>query len=109
MRGVFISVFLLVLLLFLQVINNPGQAPSILGYQPFTVLSNSMNPAFETRDLIINRKMEASKIHWMMWLRSKKKVGHLSHRVVEVLDDQDGIGFITKGDNNNTHFRKIVR
>lgn len=97
-----VGIFLLVLLVFVQVIKNPGQSPSILGYKPLTVLSNSMDPAFETGDLIFVKKTDASAIEVGDVITFQAKGEPLiTHRVEEIIDDQNGISFITKGDNNN--------
>src|SRR5699024_8739712 len=80
----------------------PGQSPSILGYKPLTVLSNSMDPAFETGDLIFVKKTDASAIEVGDVITFQAKGEPLiTHRVEEIIDDQNGISFITKGDNNN--------
>lgn len=108
-RMLFIGVFLLVLLIIVQGIQNPDKAPSILGYQPLTVLSNSMYPAFETGDLIIVRRTEASEIKVDDVITFQEKDGpSITHRVIDLVDDQGGLGFMTKGDNNNVADEQIV-
>lgn len=39
-----------------QKVTNNGEPTSFFGYQPLTVLSNSMNPIFATGDMLIVKK-----------------------------------------------------
>lgn len=109
-RGLFIGVFLLVVVIVVQGFQNPDKAPSILGYQPLTVLSNSMYPTFETGDLIIVQKTDPTKIIVDDVVTFQEESGtSITHRVIDVVNDQKGLGFLTKGDNNNIVDEQIVR
>jgi signal peptidase I len=108
-RGIFIVLFLFILFLAIQLIRHPDIPPSIFGYQPFTVLSNSMNPSFETGDLIIIKKVASSSIKEgdvITFQASNDKF--VSHRVVEVNQQNGKPGFVTKGDNNNVKDEQVV-
>lgn len=108
-RLLFAACLLLVLTLVFQIVKNPEAPPSIFGYQAFTVLSNSMNPSFETGDLIVVKTAASSAIHVndvITFKESAKK--YITHRVVEIGNDHGSIGFVTKGDNNNVEDEKIV-
>ncbi|WNB92484.1 signal peptidase I [Bacillus sp. NEB1478] len=96
-------VFMLSSIVFLLYISyqgdkNPDKIPSLFGYKPFTVLTNSMKPAFSAGDMVLVKEMEVSKIKPSDVITFKENSNKLiTHRVVEVTDQ----GFVTKGDYNN--------
>ncbi|WP_042143611.1 signal peptidase I [Paucisalibacillus sp. EB02] len=108
-RILFIVLLLFILFLAIQLIRHPDAPPSIFGYQPFTVLSNSMNPSFETGDLIIVKKVASSSVKEgdvITFRESNDKF--VTHRVVEVIQQNGNPGFVTKGDNNNVNDDHVV-
>jgi signal peptidase len=96
-------VFMLTSIVFLLYISyqgdkNPDKIPSLFGYKPFTVLSNSMKPAFSAGDIVLVKDISTSNIKKndvITFKESNRKL--ITHRVAEVTDQ----GFVTKGDNNN--------
>ena len=92
-----------------QKFTNKGEPTSFFGYQPLTVLSNSMNPIFETGDMLFVKKVDAANIKVDDIITFKENGGSLiTHRVVEVLRDSGEISFATKGDNNNRIDEELV-
>lgn len=103
--------FYAILLSFIVVIANIfsskkiGQLPSLLGYKFLNVLTGSMSPTFDEGSLIIIKETEEEEI----------KVGDIitynfdgsnsitTHRVVEVMDTDEGKVFVTRGDANNVN------
>lgn len=90
----------------------------LLGLQIFTVLSGSMEPAYETGSLIYvkqvdHRELKAGDV--ITFMLSEDTVA--THRIVEVLPDANDpsvIRYRTKGDANNTedqlpvHYKNIL-
>lgn len=84
--------------------------PTIGQYRWLTVLSGSMKPVFNPGDLIIDKKVDATKL----------KVGEVvtymdaanllyTHRIVEVVkSDKGNITFKTKGDSNNAADKYLI-
>lgn len=106
---VFILMLVMAFLLSFQSMKNPGEPPSIFGFQPLTVLSNSMNPTFHTGDLVVIREVDASTIAVDDIITFSEPNGpFISHRVVEVVSDENGTSFVTKGDNNNVIDEQVV-
>ena len=115
-----IGTILCILLLPILVINvtliiksytNQGEVPSIGGYLPLIVLTDSMYPIIESGDLIICHTAEAKDIKVDDIISFFDPVGNgtniITHRVLEVVNEE-GLYFRTKGDNNNTEDKELV-
>ena len=103
-----LSVIMIVFALFVLlsvVMTKPGQAPSVLGYSSFRVLSGSMEPTIRTDSMIIVKKVPASQVavgDVISFYSSDPALGGSvnTHRVVAV-ETLNGIRiFQTKGDAN---------
>lgn len=81
---------------------HPGQVPSVLGYKSLSVLSGSMRPVFEPGDMIVIREVKPENIHIGDILTFKVGSTIVTHRVVQVTNENGAITFKTKGDANNT-------
>ena len=90
----------------------------LVGYQPFAVLSGSMEPTYSTGDLIYvkkvdHRELEAGDV--ITFMLSENTVA--THRIVGVVPDEDDpsvLRYRTKGDANDTedgtlvHYKNIL-
>ncbi|WP_100373919.1 signal peptidase I [Bacillus sp. FJAT-45037] len=76
------------------------KAPSVFGYKPLTILSNSMQPAFDAGDIIlINEKVEPSVGDVITY---KHPDGILvTHRAIDLNESNGQMMFRAQGDNNN--------
>ncbi|MGN7300061.1 signal peptidase I SipW [Fredinandcohnia aciditolerans] len=81
-----------------------GGEPTIFGYQLKTVLSGSMEPGIKTGSIIavktggdMTRFKEGDVITFM---EEDEKL--ITHRITEVLKNENQVMYKTKGDNNNT-------
>lgn len=89
-------------IIFIKSVFFPKQVPSILGYKPFIVMSDSMKDEFKKGDLIISKNTpydELEKGDIISFKDSKNFV--TTHRIYEVTEKNGSICFVTKGDNNN--------
>lgn len=89
------------------------EVPSIMGYCPFVVLTDSMSGTIEAGDLILDKVVtEPADIRpgdiISFFDPSSGNNGVVTHRVVEVVSESDGILFRTKGDANNTEDDDLV-
>jgi signal peptidase len=108
-RIIMIALFALALFFAVQTIKHPDNPPSMMGYQPFTVLSNSMKPTFETGDLVIVKKLTGEKIAKDDVITFRDTGNRLiTHRVVKVVNQNSTPAFVTKGDNNNVKDQQVV-
>ena len=112
--GSVIGIILCILLLPILIMNvtmivqglvNPGKVPSVGGYSPLIVLTDSMYPDFKSVDLIIVRVAEAQNVKEgdviSFFDPDGSGLSVLTHRVVGIVNENGTITFRTKGDANN--------
>lgn len=91
---------------------NKDEVPSIGGHLPLIVLTDSMYPAIESGDLIICRTVEAEEIAEGDVIAFFDPAGNgtsiVTHRVVELVEQDGETKFRTRGDNNNTDDKLLV-
>lgn len=91
---------------------NKNEVPSFAGLTPMIVLSNSMQPEIDSGDLIICKITDATDvkvgdvISFFDPMSTSQSV--VTHRVVEVIKDDDKLFFKTKGDNNSAEDSALV-
>ena len=86
--------------------------PSVAGTMPLIVLTDSMYPQIESGDLIICHTIPAEEVMVGDVIAFFDPAGNgstiVTHRVVEVTEQNGGLAWRTKGDNNNTEDRLLV-
>ena len=91
---------------------NRDEVPSVGGYLPLIVLTDSMYPAIESGDLIICHTAQAEEIKVNDVISFFDPAGNgtsiVTHRVLEVVNENGEIKFRTKGDYNNTEDKMLV-
>ena len=91
---------------------NKDEVPSVGGYLPLIVLTDSMYPVIESGDLIICTTAEAEDIVVGDVISFYDPMGNgtsvVPHRVLEIVTEDGEISFRTKGDNNNTEDQVLV-
>lgn len=95
-----------VLVLLSVVMTKSGQAPNILGYSMFRVMTGSMEPSIPTGSLILVRQTDPREIEVndvISFYSQDPALGGAvnTHRVTEVSSDNGRLVFGTKGDANN--------
>lgn len=73
-------------------------------YQPIAILSDSMKDYYARGDVVIVEKISSKEIkniceNDILYFRYGNK--YITHRVVDIQEDEDGLIFYTKGDNND--------
>ncbi|MGA5692813.1 signal peptidase I [Cytobacillus pseudoceanisediminis] len=87
----------------------PEKVPTIFGKSPLTILTNSMIPFIKAGDLVFIRKVSPSEVKVNDDITFKEtETKFITHRVIEIKQDQGTVGFVTKGDNNNVKDSNIV-
>lgn len=90
----------------------PDLVPTVGGYCPLIVLTDSMLPEISSGDLIICREIAPDAVKEGDVISFFDPAGNgtsvVTHRVVEVVREGDKIQWRTRGDNNNTEDRELV-
>ena len=88
------------------------EVPNISGTTPLILLTDSMYPVIESGDLIICKGAEAEEIQVGDIIAFFDPAGNgttiVTHRVIEVVEENGQLAWRTKGDNNNTEDRLPV-
>lgn len=91
---------------------NQDEVPSIGGYFPLIVLTDSMQPEIDGGDLIICHTIESEDVKDGDIIAFFDPAGNgtsiVTHRVTDVVEDGDSVSFRTKGDANNAEDRMLV-
>ena len=91
---------------------NKSEVPNVGGYLPMIVLTDSMNPEIKSGDLIICHTIDAESVRENDIISFFDPAGDgfsvVTHRVVEIVNEDGGLFFKTKGDNNNTEDKDLV-
>lgn len=89
-----------------QKIQNPAKAVSVFGYKVFVIVSGSMEPTFDVGDLIITK--ETDNIQKNDIITFKEENQSVTHRVIEIINDNGIKKYKTKGDNNDSQDDALV-
>lgn len=91
---------------------NTEEVPDIGGYLPMIVLTDSMYPEIESGDLIICHTIKAEDVKVEDVISFFDPAGNgtsiVTHRVIEIVEENGEISFRTKGDFNNTEDKDLV-
>lgn len=91
---------------------NKDEVPSIGGTFPLIVLTDSMYPDIKSGDLIICNTVEAEDVKVNDVISFFDPAGNgtsiVTHRVIEIVEENGEISFRTRGDNNNTEDKALV-
>ena len=109
---ILIPILLINLTLIAKSYLNKDEVPSIGGTFPLIVLTDSMYPEIESGDLIICNTAEAEDIKVKDVISFFDPAGNgtsiVTHRVIEIVEEDGEILFRTRGDNNNTEDKELV-
>ena len=109
---ILIPILLINLTLIAKSYINKDEVPSIGGMLPLIVLTDSMYPEIESGDLIICRTAEADEIEVNDIISFFDPAGNgtsiVTHRVIEIIEEDGEILFRTRGDYNNTEDKELV-
>ena len=82
------------------------EVPSIGGTMPFIVLTDSMYPDIKSGDIIICKEVDPKDIEVGDVISFYDPEGNgtsvVTHKVIEIIEDEGKLYFVTQGTNNNT-------
>lgn len=113
--GIIIYIILIPIILYNVIIiikaaNNSDEIPSVLEIKTFVIISGSMEPKLNIGDVVIIKKVEESELKEDDIISFRSGEAIITHRINKiVIDDTGKIKYETKGDNNNTPDRTLVK
>lgn len=107
--GILVVIAALSLIVNINAKRNSDNIPSFLGYKPMTVLTGSMAPRISPGDIIIDSSVTADNIKVGDVVTYKATESMLiTHRIIEIINENGKNMYKTKGDANNTDDGKLV-
>lgn len=92
-----------------QAKKDENKVPSVFGYKPFMVLSGSMETEIRRGDLIITKSVDPENLKIDDVIAFRDAQGTITtHRIIDIVVENNEAFFITKGDNNNVQDRNLV-
>ncbi len=92
-----------------QAKKDKDKVPNIFGFKPFMVLSGSMETEIRKGDLIITKIVDATTLKIDDVIAFRDAEGTVTtHRIIDIVEENQTTYFITKGDNNSTQDRNLV-
>jgi signal peptidase I len=73
----------------------------VFGVRPFIISGHSMKPEFDVGDMVIIKPVKPEEIQIGDIIRYDRENISIVHRVIQIQNSNNGLVFITKGDNNN--------
>lgn len=101
---VFIPIIIVNLVLIVKSYAKPDEIPSAFGVAPVIVLSGSMSPTFEAGDMIFLQKVDPNTLREndVICYRGEDGESVVTHRIMEIQQNNGQIMYITQGDANNS-------
>ena len=109
---ILIPILIVNVTLIIKSYTNKDEVPSIGGYLPLIVLTDSMADEILSGDLIICHTIDAEDVKVDDVISFFDPAGNgqsiVTHRVIEVIEDDGELKFRTRGDNNDTEDKELV-
>ena len=99
---------LIAIMIVIQIIKEPNQIPSLLGYKVLQVVSGSMEDVFNVGDVILIKETKQEDIKKGDIITYKKE-NFITHRIIEMNKTNDTMYYTTKGDSNNVNDTEKVK
>ena len=100
------------IILIVRSYTNPDEVPSVGGFTPMIVLTDSMYPFIHSGDLIFCRNAQPEEVQVGDVISFFDPAGNgvsvVTHRVVQITEQNGEIAWQTKGDANNVEDRDLV-
>ncbi len=115
--GKMVSIILYIILIPMIIFNftliiksfiNPKETPDFFGYKSFVIVSGSMEPTIMTGDAILVKEVPQKEIKTNDIISFSQGETIVTHRVIEIIEENGVKRYKTKGDNNNTEDREKI-
>lgn len=97
------------IILLVQKIQNPQKIPSIFGYKTFIITSGSMEPTISVGDVIIVKEVSQENIEIGDIITFSEGEYQVTHKIIDILNEDGQNVYQTKGDANNTKDKEPVK
>ncbi|MBR6034365.1 MAG: signal peptidase I [Clostridia bacterium] len=84
-----------------QAVTNPNKTPSFLGIKTYTIISGSMEPELKIGDIVIVKEAGKDDIKEQDVISYRHGQSVITHRVIEIHENEGNKTYKTKGDSNN--------
>ena len=109
---ILLPILLINITLIIKSYTNTDEVPSVGGFLPLIVLTDSMYPEIESGDLIICHTISGDEVKVGDVVAFFDPAGNgtsiVTHRVTEITEENGGLAFRTKGDANNVEDSLLV-
>lgn len=102
---ILMPILIISLILIIKSYIDKDNVPSVFGYSPLIVLSGSMETEIYTGDLVVVKKVKEDTIKEgdiIAFYTDSSKETIITHRIMEIKEEDGKIKYITKGDSNIT-------
>lgn len=86
----------------------PNQTPDFFGYKTFIIVSGSMEPNIKKEDVIFVKEVPQNEIKINDIISFSQGETNVTHRVIEIIEENGIKTYKTKGDNNHTADREKI-
>lgn len=100
--ALFIPVIILNMVMIVRSYTDPDHIPSVFGFSPVIVLSGSMYPEFDTGDMIFIQAIDPDTLQVGDVICFLEEETAVTHRIMEIQQEDGQTLYITQGDANNT-------
>ncbi len=94
--------------LIIQAISNPRETPSFFGIKTYVIISGSMQPELEIGDIVIVKKVGKNQLEKGDIISFRQGQNVITHRIYEIVTEDNETKIATKGDNNNVKDDKSI-
>ena len=109
---ILVPILIFNLILITKSFTNKEEVPNVGGITPLIVLTDSMVPEIYSGDLIICGSIKAENVELKDVISFFDPAGNgtsvVTHRVIEIVEEDGKLFFRTQGDNNNTEDKELV-
>ena len=98
---ILVPILFVSLVILINSYTNPDEVPSFFGWKPFIVLSGSMETEIYSGDVAVVKEVDLKEINKNDIIAFKEDDIVITHRVVDIINENGTIKYKTKGDNNN--------
>ena len=109
---ILVPILIMNVTLIIKSYTNKDEVPSIGGYLPLIVLTDSMADEILSGDLIVCHTIDAEDVKEEDIISFFDPAGNgqsiVTHRVKKIIEEDGEIKFLTRGDNNNTDDKELV-